>query len=63
MQIQAIVDQGKEGWETGKSKQSRETVVQPWGKVLTPHQGAHKTISSSCFADTEIPQVGEINED
>ena len=36
----------------GRNKQSRETVVQPWDKVLVLHQRKH-TISLSCFADTE----------
>ena len=40
------------GCET-REKQSRETIVQPWGKVLVPHQWIHITISLSCFADTE----------
>ena len=35
----------------GRNKQSREKIVQPWGKVLVPHQQIH-TISLSCFADT-----------
>ena len=36
------------------NKESRDITVQPWGKVLVPHQGIHK-ISSSCFEDTEAP--------
>ena len=39
----------------GRNKQSRETEVQPWGRVLVPHQWIRTTISLSCFADTETP--------
>ena len=37
-----------------REKQSRETIVQPWGRVLVPYKRIH-TISLSCFADTETP--------
>ena len=43
----------------GRNKQSRETIMQPWGKVLVPHQWIHTTISLSCFADTETPSRWE----
>ena len=38
-----------------QGRNSQETVVQPWGRVLAPPQGMHIAISLSCFADTEIP--------
>ena len=39
----------------GRNKQSRGTIVQPWGRVLVPLQGIHTTVSPSCFADAEAP--------
>ena len=33
----------------------RETIVQPWGRVLVPPQEIHRTISSRCFTVTETP--------
>ena len=50
---QLLIREGR-GCET-REKQSRETIVQPWGKVLVPHQGIHTTISLSCCAVTETP--------
>ena len=41
-----------------REKQSRETVMQSWGKVLVSHQRIHTTIPLSCFADTETPPGG-----
>ena len=38
-----------------QGRNSQETVVQPWGRVLAPPQGMHIAISLSCFSDTEIP--------
>ena len=38
-----------------REEQSRETIVQPWGRVLVPPQGIHITISLSCFADIDTP--------
>ena len=40
-------------WRQGRN--SQETIVQPWGKVMIPPQGIHITIPLSCFADTETP--------
>ena len=37
----------------GRDKQLRETVVQPWDRVLVPLQGIHTTIYLSCCAETE----------
>jgi len=45
---------GKGEYAEKKEKQSRETVVKPWGRVLVPPQEIHTTISLSYFADTEI---------
>ena len=36
-----------------RMEQSKETIVQPSGRVLVPPQGIQTTISLSCFADTE----------
>ena len=41
--------------ERTREEKSRETIVQPWGKVLVPSQGIHITRSLSCFSDTESP--------
>ena len=38
-----------------QGRNSQETAVQPWGRVLAPPQGMHIAISLSCFADTAIP--------
>ena len=38
-----------------REEQSKETIVQPWGRVLVPPQGIRRTISLSCFADSETP--------
>ena len=38
----------------------RNSQGQPWGKILFPHQWIH-TIRLSCFADTETPPGGEVN--
>ena len=42
-----------------RKRQSRETVMQSWGKVLVPHQWIHTTISQSCFAGTETSSMCE----
>ena len=57
----------KRGWGGGgeemqrQGRRSQETIVQPWGRVLVPPQELYITISLSCLADTEVPQVGEVN--
>ena len=33
--------------------------MQPWGKILVPHQRIHTTIPLSCFADNETPSRWE----
>ena len=38
-----------------REEQSKETIVQPWDRVLVPPQGICITISLNCFADTETP--------
>ena len=38
-------------------EQSRETVVQPWGRVLVPYQGIYTT-SLSCFEIKKHPLDG-----
>ena len=38
-----------------REEQSRETIMQPWGRVLVPPQGIHTTKSLSYFSDTETP--------
>ena len=40
-------------------RNSQETIVQPWGRVLVPPQRIHITIPLSCFADTETPTKWE----
>ena len=42
-----------------QGRNSQETIVQPWGRVLVPPQGIHITTSLSCFADTETPSRWE----
>lgn len=48
-----LIEEGRvcETWE----EQSKETIMQPWGMVLVPHQGINTAMSLNCFADTEIP--------
>ena len=36
-----------------QGRNSLETIVPPWGRVLVPPQGLHIAVSLSCFADTE----------
>ena len=36
-------------------EQSRETIAQPWGRVLVPHKRIHTTIPLSCFEHTGTP--------
>ena len=38
-----------------QGRNSEETIMQPWGRVLVPLQGIYITISLSCFEDTETP--------
>ena len=38
-----------------QGRNSQERIVQPWGSVLVPPQGVHRTVSLSCFANTETP--------
>ena len=38
-----------------QGRNSQERIVQPWGSVLVPPQGIHRTVSLSCFANTETP--------
>ena len=42
-----------EGRGKKREEQSKETIVQPWGRVLVAPQEIYRTISLSCFADTE----------
>ena len=52
--VPTVANQGREGmWRQGRN--SQETIVQPWGRVLVPPQGRYITISLSCFAETETP--------
>ena len=37
----------------GRNKLSRQTIEQPLGRVLVPHQARHTTVSLRYFADTE----------
>ena len=56
--VQIVANQwgGREvGWMQRQGRNSQETAVQPWGRVLAPPQGMHIAISLSCFADTAIP--------
>ena len=44
--------------EGGTQKQrrgSQEKIVQPWGRVLAPPQGIHRTVSLSSSAGTKAP--------
>ena len=42
-----------------QGRSSQETIVPPWGRVLAPPQGIHRTISLSSSAGTKAPtQVG-----
>ena len=41
-----------------QGRNSQETVMQPWNRVLFPHR-THTAVSLSCFADTEIPSRWE----
>ena len=38
-----------------RDKEEQSKIVQPWGRVLVPPQGIHRTIPLICFADTETP--------
>ena len=46
---QLLIREGKGGGDKG------ETVVQPWDRGLASPQWIHRTVSLSCFADTETP--------
>ena len=53
MQIQTVANQGREGLQ--KQRSSRERKVQPWGRVLVPPQGTHRTLSSISSIGTKAP--------
>ena len=57
-QVQTVANQGREG-RRRQGRNSQETIVQPWGRVLVPPWGIYITISLSCFADTETPTKWE----
>ena len=46
---------GKGGDAETKEDESKETLVQPWDRVLVPPQGIHRTLSLSFYAETETP--------
>ena len=50
-QVQTVDNYGRGYWRQGKN--SQETIVQPWGRVLVPLQGTFITISLSCFMNIE----------
>ena len=39
-QLQAVADQGRKGMQR-KVRNSQETIVDPWGRILVPSQGIH----------------------
>ena len=49
--FQTVANQGREGMQR-QGRGSQETIVQPWGRVLVPLQGAHIRISLSSSAET-----------
>ena len=53
-QVQIGANQGREGMQR-QGRNSQETIVQPWERVLVPPQGTFITIFLSCFAGTETP--------
>ena len=50
-QVQTVDNYGRGYGRQGKN--SQETIVQPWGRVLVPLQGTFITISLSCFMNIE----------
>ena len=50
-QVQTVNNYGRGYGRQGKN--SQETIVQPWGRVLVPLQGTFITTSLSCFMNTE----------
>ena len=53
-QIQTVADKEKEGLQR-QERSRRETIVQPWGRVLVPPQGTHITVSSELFIELKPP--------
>ena len=52
--VQTVAHQGREGMQR-QGRNSQETIVQPWDRVLVPPQGIHITISLSYLTGTETP--------
>ena len=50
-QVQTVNNYGRGDGRQGKN--SQETIVQPWGRVMVPLQETYITISLSCFMNTE----------
>ena len=55
----AVAPQGREGMQR-PGRSSLETTVQPWGRVLLPHQGIYITISLSLSAELNPQQMEEL---
>ena len=51
---ETVVYQGREGRQKQR-RGSQETIAQPWGRVLAPPQGIHRTVSLSSSAGTKAP--------
>ena len=59
-QVQTVANQGREGMQK-QGRNSQETIVQPWGRVLVPPQGTHITISLSSSAELKPHQMEDVN--
>ena len=55
--VQTVANQGREGMRR-KGGSSRETIVQPRGRVLVPPQGIHMTMSLSSSTAQNPPPDG-----
>ena len=56
-QVQTVANQGREGTQR-QGRSSQKTLVQPWGGVLGPPQGIHRTISLSSCTELKPPTNG-----
>ena len=56
-QVQIVANHGREGIQR-QGWSSQETILQPWGRVLTPLQGMHIALSLSSSAELKPPPEG-----
>ena len=55
----SVANQGRKEMQR-QGRNSQVTIVQPWGKVLAPHQGIYLKISLNCVEILK-PPPGEVN--